>query len=109
MVESIGDAAQVADPVAIRVAEATRVDLVDRALPPPRQGRRSVRFGVLHLHEALHERERLLGDLAPAAVDGEGVPAIRDLLDLRHALVPLLPLEGRVRYRPRDGVVLLSV
>src|SRR4051812_11500095 len=61
------------------------------------------------LDESLHEGECRVGYLAPAAVDREGVPAVRDLLDLGHGLVPLLPLVGRVCDRPRDRVVLLPV
>src|SRR5262245_44105228 len=61
------------------------------------------------LGEALDELERGVGDLAPAAVDRQRVSAVRDLLDLGHALVALLPLERRVGDRPGDGVVLLAV
>src|SRR5207344_2338718 len=42
------------------------------------------------LGEPLDEVERGLGDLAPAVIDGERVPAIRDLHDLRHSRVSLL-------------------
>lgn len=51
--------------------------------------------------EALDELARRLGDLAPAAVDREGVASVRDLDDLRHGGVPGSPLGGGVRDRPR--------
>ena len=60
------------------------------------------------LHEAHHERKRSVGDLTPAAVDDEPMPAVGDLDDLRDCLVALLPLVGRVRDRPGRGVVLLA-
>src|ERR1700687_4446613 len=47
------------------------------------------------LDEALHKRESRVGDLAPATVDDQRVPAILHLDDLAHALVSLLPLVGR--------------
>src|SRR5438094_10179125 len=43
-------------------------------------------------HEPLDEAEHLVGDLAPAMVDDERVPAVGDLDDLGHALISLLPL-----------------
>src|SRR5437762_150157 len=61
------------------------------------------------LGEALDEGERRLGDLPPAAVDHERVPAVGYLGDLGQGLVPLLLLVRGVRDRPRDGVVLLAV
>jgi len=61
------------------------------------------------LDEALDEVECRLGDLAPAVVDREGVPPVRDLHDLRHAGVAPLLLVGGVRDRPRHGVVLRAV
>src|SRR6266540_5175725 len=60
------------------------------------------------LGESLDEAGGGVGDLPPAAVDCERVPAVRDLGDLGHALVALLPLVGGVRDRPRDRVVLLA-
>ena len=61
------------------------------------------------MDEPLDEAERGLGNLVPAAVDGERMAAVRDLDDLGHALVPLLLLVRRVRDRPRHDVVLLAV
>jgi len=60
------------------------------------------------LDEALDEGEGSVGDLAPAAVDGEGVAAVGNLSDLGDALVARLLLVRGVRDRPRDGVVLLA-
>src|SRR5437773_12569671 len=60
------------------------------------------------LSEALDEGERRLGDLPPAAVDHERVPAVGYLADLGRGLVPLLLRLRGVRDRPRDGVVLLA-
>src|SRR6266540_58006 len=54
---------------------------------------------VALLGEALDERQRRVGDLTPAAVDGERVAAVLDLDDLGHGLVVLLLLVGRVRDR----------
>ena len=45
---------------------------------------------VRGLHEAPDERQGGVGDLAPAAVDGEGMSSAGDLHDLRHAGVALL-------------------
>ena len=39
----------------------------------------------LPCREPLDELERLLGDLPPAGVDRQRVPAVRDLFDLSHA------------------------
>ena len=58
--------------------------------------------------EALHERECLIGDLAPAVVDDERVAAARDLGDLGQALVVLLILVGRFGDRRWNRVVLLA-
>jgi hypothetical protein len=44
------------------------------------------------LHEPLDEVEGGVGDLAPAAVDGQGVSAVGDLDDLGDRRVVLLPL-----------------
>src|SRR5215217_7922283 len=60
------------------------------------------------LGEALDERERLVGDLTPAAVDGQRVSPAGDLLDLGHAGVVLLLLVGGVDDRRRDGVIQLA-
>jgi uncharacterized protein YbjT (DUF2867 family) len=49
-------------------------------------------------HEPFHEGERLLGDLAPPAVDRERVPAVGDLDDLGHGLVTALLHLGGVRF-----------
>src|SRR3954467_14879519 len=58
--------------------------------------------------EPLDELECGGGDLPPAAVDRQGVAAIRDLHDLGDAGVALLPFEGGVHDRPGDGVVGLA-
>jgi hypothetical protein len=63
---------------------------------------------VMALGEAPYERERSVGDLPPAAVDGQRMAAVRHLDDLRDAFVALLLLEGRVGDRPRDRVILLA-
>src|SRR5262245_57506119 len=55
--------------------------------------------------EPLHELERLLGDLPPAGVDGQSMPAARHLDDLGHSRVALLLLVGRVRDRPGNCMV----
>src|SRR3984885_6226080 len=55
--------------------------------------------------EAPDERERGLRHLAPAVVDGQRVSPALDLGYLGHVRVPLLLLVGRVRDRPRHGVV----
>src|SRR5262249_22252861 len=49
-----------------------------------------------HLCESLDEIERLLGDLPPAGVDRQRVPATRHLDDLGHALIALLLFVSRV-------------
>ena len=49
------------------------------------------------LDEALDEGKSRVGHLAPAMVDGEGMAAVGDLHDLRHAGVVLLSLEARPR------------
>src|SRR5258708_29064136 len=63
-------------------------------------------LGWLGPGEALHERQRGAGDLAPAAVDGEGVPVAGDLDDLGHVLVALLALVGGVGDRRRRTMAL---
>src|SRR5215218_4331390 len=68
----------------------------------------SVRDPHQALGEALDERERGVGDFAPAAVDDQRVSMAGDLLDLGHAGVVLLLLVGGVDDRPRDGVVQLA-
>src|SRR5206468_6050140 len=60
------------------------------------------------LRVLLDERERRVGDLAPAAVDRERVTATRDLDELGHARIALLTLVGRLGDRHRDGVILLA-
>src|SRR5262249_40615186 len=55
--------------------------------------------------DPLDELERLFGDLPPAGVDRQRVPATLHLHDLGHALVALLLLVGRVRDRPGDRLV----
>src|SRR5437763_15739164 len=57
------------------------------------------------LDESFDERQRGVGDLAPAAVDRERVATVGDLGDLGGAVVVSLPLVGGVGDRPRDGVV----
>jgi hypothetical protein len=49
-----------------------------------------------------------VGDLAPAAVGGERVPAARHLDHLGHAGVALLVLVGGAGDRRRSGMVLLA-
>ena len=51
-------------------------------------------------HETFDEVEGNVGDLAPAALDGQGVPAALDLDDLGDAFVVLLLLVGGVRNGP---------
>jgi hypothetical protein len=60
------------------------------------------------LDESLDELEHFVADLPPTAVDRERVSAVRDLNDLGHALVALLPLVRGIRDRPGHGVVLLA-
>jgi hypothetical protein len=55
--------------------------------------------------EPLDELKRLLGDLAPAGVDRQRVPASRHLDDLGHALIAPLLFVGGVRDRPGDRLV----
>src|ERR1700761_3496856 len=74
-----------------------------RASPGAASGRSS------RLGESLHEVQGGVGDLAPAAVDRERVPAVGYLDDLGHPWVALLALERGVRDGPRHGVVLLAV
>src|SRR5215471_13368064 len=61
------------------------------------------------LGEPLDEVERRLGDLLPPVVDRERVASVRDLHNLGHARVALLPLVSGVRNCPRDRVVLLAI
>src|SRR3982751_213626 len=58
--------------------------------------------------EALDEAERGASDLVPAAVDGEGMTAVRHLEDLGDAWIVLLLLVRGMRDRPRHGVILLA-
>src|SRR5262245_24847425 len=61
---------------------------------------------ILHRScEPLDELERRLGDLPPPGVDRQRVPAARHLDHLGHALVALLLLVCRVRYRKRDRLI----
>src|SRR3954451_21489276 len=57
--------------------------------------------------EAVDERQRGIGDVAPACVDRERVTATLELDDLGNTRVALLALEGGVRNRPRNGVVVV--
>src|SRR4051794_18712418 len=61
------------------------------------------------LGKTLDERETDLGDFPPPAVDRQGMPATRDLPDLRHAFVALLLVERGIRDRPGHGVVELAI
>ena len=54
------------------------------------------------------ERERGLGHFTPSVVNGQGMPAIGYFMDLRHAGILLLLLEGGMGNRPRHGVVMLA-
>ena len=54
------------------------------------------------LHEPLDERDRLVADLAPAAVDRQRVTAALDLDDFGHAVAAALVLERRVGDRVRN-------
>src|SRR5271165_1679544 len=65
-------------------------------------------LGWLRAGEALGEREGRVSDLAPAAVDGERVPAAGHLDHLGHAGVALLVLVGGAGDRRRRGVVFLA-
>src|SRR5450755_447352 len=60
------------------------------------------------LGEAANELEGGVGDLAPAAVDGQRVSSAWDLGDLGNALVVLLALVRRVRDRPGNRMVLVA-
>jgi hypothetical protein len=52
---------------------------------------------VVWLDEPLYERERRVGDLAPATVDHQRVAAVRHLDDLGHAVIaPLLVVDERL-------------
>src|SRR6266576_6437111 len=57
---------------------------------------------------ALDERERLVGDLAPAAVDRERMPAVRDRRDLGDTGVASLLLVRRVDDCPRHRMIALA-
>ena len=74
----------------------------------PSRTRRLARLGTASLDESLDERKRLVGDLAPAAIDRERVAAVRDLDDLSDTRVPPLLLERGVCDRPGHRVVLLA-
>src|SRR5215217_1187011 len=79
--------------------------VVPGGLPAADRGR----LARLGRGEALDEIERGLRDLLPAVVDRERVASVRDLHDLRHPWVVLLPLVGGVRDRPRHRMVLLAL
>src|SRR6266550_9260140 len=55
-----------------------------------------------------YEREGGLGHFTPAVVNGQGMPAARYFVDLRHAGILLLLLVGGMGNRPRHGVVVLA-
>src|SRR5262249_24377253 len=55
--------------------------------------------------EPLDEFEHLLGDVTPAGVDRQRVPAVRHLDDLGHAFVALLLLVRRLRDREGDRMI----
>src|SRR5437899_3059148 len=69
---------------------------------------RSLTFLLSRLDEAPDKRECRVSDFSPAAVNRKRVPAVGDLNDLGHANISLLALERRVRYGPRDCIVLLT-
>src|SRR3954453_10137243 len=79
----------------------------DQGLPP--QQFLDIGAAKAQLDESLHEVECRLCLLAPAAVDRERVPAVRDPGDLGDGLVVLLALVSGLGDRPRDGVVLLAL
>src|SRR3954454_350808 len=58
--------------------------------------------------EPLDELQCSGGDLPPAAVDRQGVAAVRDLHDLGDPGIALLLLAGSVHDATRDGVVGLA-
>src|SRR4051812_28208214 len=62
----------------------------------------------MRLGEALDKRERLVGDLAPTAVDRERMPAVRDPRDLGDTGVPSLLLVRRIDDCPGHRVILLA-
>ena len=68
------------------------------------KGLRSIRARRSGAYEALHERQRPIGGLAPSAVDRERVAATLHLDELGGAPVLFLLLERRVRDRPRGTV-----
>src|SRR5688572_23595503 len=102
---------EVADDPAEVVANAARLEAARSRAEADRANARlrSRQRAGLRLDEALDEVERGLGDLAPAVVDSEGMASVRDLRDLRHAGVGLLPLVGSVGDGPRHRVVLLAL
>src|SRR5262245_9413206 len=55
--------------------------------------------------EPLDELEHLFGDVTPAGVDRQRMPAVRHLDDLGHALIALLLLVGRVGDREGDRMI----
>src|SRR6476619_5719598 len=65
----------------------------------------SLALDTMCSREPLDELECLPGDLPPAGVDRQRVPAVRHLDDLGHARVARLLLVGRVRDRPGDRMV----
>src|SRR5664279_316986 len=71
-------------------------------------GRSADAWNRLASDESLDETECGVGDLAPAAVDGQCVSAAGDFLDLGDSLVALLLLERSVGDGPRHRVVVLA-
>src|SRR6516165_2715408 len=65
-------------------------------------------LGRLRACKALDERERRVGDLAPAVVDGERMPAPGHLGHLGYSGIALLVLVGGAGDRRRGGMVLLA-
>src|SRR5215475_11388423 len=80
---------------------------------PPRKNaiattwRNRIACHTLLRSEALDERKGRVGDVLPAVVDRQRVPAPRDRHDLGDVLVLVLEPVGRVDDRRRDRVVAL--
>ncbi len=71
MIEAAGDARQIADPVAVRVHEAARIDLIDRRALPPRQPPLLIRRTSLTRQTAQPKAGRVKAAL-PGAVTAAG-------------------------------------